>query len=577
LRVLAVAAAVLGLGYPIAADLFLAFGGVQRMLRGTENVKVDFRRAWSFWPGRVHVSNLRVTMQDRNVQSELVIPSVDVTVSLRELLHRTFHATRVRGSGVAFRFRHRISRESVDLPFVHELPSIAGFEDPPLYEDLPPSPPGPADADRLWTVHVEDVDVEVSDLWIEMFRFQGSARALGAFRLKPTQRVWVGPAELRFEPGVINKGSHPLADVVGGLVSCTVEDFDVEAVTGWDVFHFIRAEVQLRINKLRLGDRGPCPWMEADAATLEGHVVGQSSGSFEAEFGGELDRASSKWGEFHASAAHAVVKNVWTNEEWTTDIDASHLQLRSEGGPPKSWKADVRSAMVRTKLRSTETGLRGPTRIEASGVAGQAGDTSFEGDLFAALDVGLREPSYRVADAGGTVELRRVAVRSGAHEVRDWWAKLELRKTHLDTYRNFDLKGDVAGHFKDAMPAIYVLVSEHQIPKWTASVLPTQSLEMDLHVARFCHLTDVELAELREGAVRASGRIQAQPGSSRGALLFRLSGIVPLSLGLRFDDHGSDTSFLAGHGWLEKQLAPLSKAAAARRAAGCAPEPTSCN
>src|SRR5262249_6058385 len=153
-----------GLVYPIAATLFLSFGGVQKALAGTQAVKVDFRRAWSLWPGQVHVSDIRVTMQDRNVQFELLIPSADVTVRLRDLRHRTFHATRVRGSGVAFHFRHRVSPESVGEPFVRELPSIPGFEDPPLYEAgrQAPSPPEPK---RYWTVHIEDVDVGVRDLW----------------------------------------------------------------------------------------------------------------------------------------------------------------------------------------------------------------------------------------------------------------------------------------------------------------------------------------------------------------------------------------------------------------------------
>src|SRR5258705_2736439 len=151
---------VLVLGYRIAANLFLAFGGVQKVFDGAQSVRVDFRRAWSLWPGQVHVSNIRITVQDRNIQFALEIPTVDVTVSLADLLRRTFHATRVRGSGVVFHFRHRVSPDSADLPFVRELPSIPGFEDPPLFEEAQPPPPVDEAGYDLWTVHLEDVDVE---------------------------------------------------------------------------------------------------------------------------------------------------------------------------------------------------------------------------------------------------------------------------------------------------------------------------------------------------------------------------------------------------------------------------------
>src|SRR5262249_7688368 len=64
----AIAALLLALAYPVGANLFLVLGGVQKMFDDTDTIKVDFRRAWSFWPGRVHVDEIRVTMQDRNVQ-----------------------------------------------------------------------------------------------------------------------------------------------------------------------------------------------------------------------------------------------------------------------------------------------------------------------------------------------------------------------------------------------------------------------------------------------------------------------------------------------------------------------------
>src|SRR5687767_10873682 len=68
-KIVAIVLTVLGLlllvAYPVLANALLAFGGVQMAFEGTDQVAVDFRRAWTFWPGRVHVEDARVTMQDR--------------------------------------------------------------------------------------------------------------------------------------------------------------------------------------------------------------------------------------------------------------------------------------------------------------------------------------------------------------------------------------------------------------------------------------------------------------------------------------------------------------------------------
>jgi hypothetical protein len=112
------------IAYIFAANAILALGGVQKAFESTEDVKVAFRRAWSFWPGRVRVDGLRITMQDRNVQFVLDIPVAEVDIRLRDLARRTFHATRVRANGVAFRFRHRIQPESAGIPYVAAYPPM---------------------------------------------------------------------------------------------------------------------------------------------------------------------------------------------------------------------------------------------------------------------------------------------------------------------------------------------------------------------------------------------------------------------------------------------------------------------
>ena len=72
------------------------------------------------------------------------------------------------------------------------------------------------------------MDVAVHELWVQMFRYQGTARATGAFRLVPATRLWVGPATLHFASGSVVTGPDDLVTNIEGTVDCTVHDFDVQ-------------------------------------------------------------------------------------------------------------------------------------------------------------------------------------------------------------------------------------------------------------------------------------------------------------------------------------------------------------
>jgi len=132
LRRLAFAALIVEVGYIAVANTLLASGLMEDLFSSGKALKVRFRLAWTIWPGFVHVDDIRVVMQDPNVQFDLEIPKVDVRIRLRDVLHRTFHATRVRGDGVVYRLRERIRPEAAGRPFVRAFPPITGFPDPPL-------------------------------------------------------------------------------------------------------------------------------------------------------------------------------------------------------------------------------------------------------------------------------------------------------------------------------------------------------------------------------------------------------------------------------------------------------------
>ena len=68
--------------YLLAGNAFLSFGGFSKALAGTDEVEITFRRAWTFWPGVLHVRDFRLTYQDHNLQWALDLPSAKVCVRL---------------------------------------------------------------------------------------------------------------------------------------------------------------------------------------------------------------------------------------------------------------------------------------------------------------------------------------------------------------------------------------------------------------------------------------------------------------------------------------------------------------
>jgi hypothetical protein len=128
---------------------------------------------------------------------------------------------------------------------VAALPPIPEFEDPPLRCADAPIPPLDEAHYNLWTVHMEDVDVGATELWTQMFRYEGEARIRGAFRLRPAKRLWVGPAEATLTNGKLSTGPHDVLRGMEGTLTVKVDDFDTEPVHGMEPFKFIFARFKL--------------------------------------------------------------------------------------------------------------------------------------------------------------------------------------------------------------------------------------------------------------------------------------------------------------------------------------------
>ena len=93
-------------------------------------VSIGYDSARSFWPGHVQVRGLRIRGEDSNVQWLLRADESEATISVGELLHRTFHATRSRSRGVSFVARLKMPRANFGEPMSHMLMTLSNFPPP---------------------------------------------------------------------------------------------------------------------------------------------------------------------------------------------------------------------------------------------------------------------------------------------------------------------------------------------------------------------------------------------------------------------------------------------------------------
>ena len=255
-------------------------------------------------------------------------------------------------------------------------------------------------------------------------------------------------------------------------------------------------------------------------------------------------------------------------------IDSIGLDLKNAGGPPRSWQARVASTSVDMVLAGTEGQTGGNVRIEVNHANGQVGKTKMGGDIVAQLAMASANDP-RTADISGVVLAHDVTMSKGENRIDGWWAQVNLEHATLDTNRNFDIVAKGQARVQNGLPVLYLLSSEGESPSWLVSQLARHTLTVDLDIRRFCRWTDVQIPRIEGGLLWAQGRVQAEPGQTYGAMLFRLAPLKLISVGMAFYEDHSQSSLLVGADWLEAQVLPMSQAATTKRELGCeAPAPT---
>jgi hypothetical protein len=328
--------------------------------------------------------------------------------------------------------------------------------------------------------------------------------------------------------------------------------------------------------EIKASSLGTCPFATMKWAGVSGHVQTPEDAPAIGQLRGAFDGLSLRWGEFTADANRMVMTGSWDGRTVAARLDSSKIRLKNGVGAPKSWQADATATSIRTSLEVVDGEVRGPLRADVRQIVGQVGGTKLGGDVVVSLDLRSKDEPHRTADVTGVVQARRVRLSSKQHHTEDWWADFQIDSAHIDTRQNFDMAGKVRASFRDGLPALNVLASAEEIPKWVPTLLPLRGIALDLAVERFCKWSDVQINEASGGPLSAKGRLQFEPGETRGAVLLRLASLGFVSVGLDFVEDQSNMSPLVGASWLEDHLVPLTKAATDKHDTLCRPDPPQC-
>jgi hypothetical protein len=467
----------------VAAQVFLWTPLLRSLINAhSPAVHVEYRFAWSIFPGSAHVRGLVITAQDRHLQWRLGIDEARTSIALGQLPARIFHATRVRARGITFALRHRLVEREATGPNLVGLPAIEGFPPVPL-QAVGPEDEIPDWRYRLFSVWLEDVQGEgVRQVWIDRYRLEGGMEVAGAFYLKPMRQVLIAPADLALTGSTLTFSGGRVAEGLEGKLRVQLGPMDPRHAGPDRVFRALDLQARLRG---RVDDL-------VDARGVGGAALALNlkAGRVQEDSALDVSLKDVSAGDFRAAQVEAHLRADPDLQARLSFRDAAgagstldSAQLQARGGTPDFAEpelpsfisvdlaggriADARALAHRfAPAAKVEKGhgtfaahLEGPPERMAGWARG-----SIVGLRMRARDVDV-DGDARVEALVRTLDLRRGADLSGTRiEVSgarlvgadidpEWWAHIRLPRAHL-RFEKVAFDADMDARCRDARPIL---------------------------------------------------------------------------------------------------------------------------
>lgn len=407
--------------YPIAANIFLSTPLFDAVVNAhKEDGWVQYERAWSVWPGRVHVKGFWLRARDSNMEFHLRVDEAAFDLSFAALFKaQSVHMSNIDARGVSFRMRQRISAPQGVPEIVDALPPIPGCERIPFVpEEIVDHRDKWDDAFyKLWTVDLSNVVAhDVREVWVDSVRYTGLTTLRGDFYFKPLRRMRIGPMNLDAKDGAVSMMQRQVASGITGSARLVIDEIDPRHGGDGKLVHSMSLEVN---GRAQMPDLAALPPRFVEEGMLRGFV--------------DAPKVSVKvdHGIFtEGSHVELVVPELAVNaadHEWRTLVGATIDVVRDAADPNPRFAihADAKDLVARSTSKARPHEITGGHAVVDVGAHG-VDLTELVTDLRVGTRIDLLALNVAKAHAG---EIASVVLDASVPELRPKTAEAERPPT----------------------------------------------------------------------------------------------------------------------------------------------------
>jgi hypothetical protein len=595
--------------YPVTGTVLLSTGVLEKMV-GSEDLKVRIQTpAWTLWPGHFHVAGALVLVNG-DTQFKLEAKNLLIHLQLFPLIKRHLRVTKLSAKDVHYFMRVQVKDTKGIEKRVAAYPKLDDLPGNPTVVEKKADKSEPRESD--FTVDVEGIHVDVSELWFMEYHYVGPGTLTGSFLVGP-HRMRVGTSVQQLGPGELRFGAtEPLMANFHGRIQAEIPDVNPEQHADESFLELVTARIELAGNVVKLD---PMSAYTGKMRIIDGaglfdstlvlakgrlsdgvHItyttkkVGVRSQGFGVDTDFDFDARVAK-GQAHdlpevrakAGATYVSKSNtkgaiftvqlldhehdvVLNSTQLGRMTDINHARIRfpnivtndlhdlsafsEEPGAVSSRSGEAYGSLFLDVDDHHVAKGQMKARLDGVSFGVEGVQVSAQGALDSSLWADLDHEIFSVQNL--TFSLTEVGMRAGKETVEKWWTTAEIPEFVARGLPPERMEGRFSLRAKNAEPLLKTLAAKDEI----SSLIPKLTSLSDLRVrARFRKdhdVTDVSLVPVENNLFDVAGRYYAKKDDSRMAIV--VGGKV-ISLGIATSKKSGTTLMpFAREGWLNEQL-----------------------
>jgi len=597
--------------YPVLVTLALWTGLVERMVK-SEDLEVQIQNpAYSIWPGKVYMKNVRILS---NGTTQFILDGHDLVINLRllELVKRRVHVTKLAAHDVLYQMRVQVKDTKNIARRVKAYPPLEGLPGANVIRE--PTAKATEKDDPDWTVKVEGLDIAVKELWFFEYRYLGKGSLRGGFTVGPnvmqvdTAVQDLGPGDLRFG------ANETIATGLQGQISADIPKLNPKEHADASFMELVTARVNLRAmieSMVSLGsyfeaehlelskgkgplavdlflDRGKLGkkshlYYQTDSINLKGLGFGVGT-DWQLDF--DAAGSSEQLPLIRSSSKSTYVSLAKKMKAFTIQIHDHHEEAQLDT-IQLSKSTDLQKALLRmpqivsVDLRDLPAVLTDSKDLEMKGELNASLNLDMDheywtqgklhavtkdlqvsgGDVTTAanmkLDTELRfNPKLKINMLQKLVlRTRDLGIRAGGSESNDWWMDVESARFTVWNKEPLAFDGTFGVQARDLDPVLETLAEKDVISKLIPMFTSLRAFRASARVRGVGDMTDVTLAS--ESKVwDAAGRVYKKGDKTQMAIVV---GGQAVSVGVASKGDGLEIMPFAKTGWLNDHLRDFPK------------------